>query len=361
MRLIAEHGLWTTGGPLAEPPAVAVLEVAGAVLAWTVDEPAAPVHVTFTDIAAADWLWRLIGEAGHVALLDAVRGVPADAQATIDIPDAIWDAQAAAPLRRLALGHWLRRWWPASVGDAIVDLDAAVLDAEVALLTTVAQDFFAEDTLDSDIDGLLQPHRDTLAAYRRDGDPRVAELAEACAELLDWPAPVDDAVPTQRRRDDYALVAGWEAFTDGWDDGTSPPAITGGTATIAWTSVPPAVFEAAEGNVDWSVHTDRTRSAVATVRTAVRGSAAGIEVRLRCADITAAGVLAADGTATLPLGISESAAWNQDWTTTELVVGAPGVGEDPQLRDRLRAFARARLSGVDDAFLAEVLAAESDY
>lgn len=361
MRFIAGDGLWQTGPPVAPPPAVAVLEVAGAVLAWTVDDPAAPVQITFTDITAADWVWRVTGTAGHVALLEALHGTPADAGVTVDLPDLTLDPGALAPLRRLAMGHWLRRWWPASVGDAIVDLDAAVLDAEIAVLTAATQEFFAEDTLDSDIDSLLRPHRDTLLAYRLDGDPRVAELAEACAELADWTAAVDDAVPALRRRDDYALAAGWDDVTHGWDDSTTGPVIVGGSRTIAWTTVPPAVFDAAEGNVDWSVHTDRTGAVVASVRTAVRGSAAGIEVRLRCADITAAGVLTADGTATLPLEISESAAWNQDWTATELVVGSPGTGEDRQLRDRIRELARSRLSGTDDAFLAEVLAAESDY
>ncbi|WNG79905.1 hypothetical protein C6A86_016675 [Mycobacterium sp. ITM-2016-00316] len=354
MRFVAGEGLWQTGPPVPPPPAVAVLEVAGAVLAWTVDDPAAPVQITFTDITAADWVWRVTGAAGHVALVDALHGTPADAGGTVDLPDLTLDPGALAPLRRLAIGHWLRRWWPASVGDAIVDLDAAVLDAEIAVLTASAQEFFTEDTLDSDIDSLLQPHRDILVAYRLDGDPRVAELAAACAELADWTPAVDDAVPTQRHRDDYALAAGW-------DDSATGPAIAGGARTIAWTTVPPAVFDAAEDNVDWSVHTDSTGAVVASVRTAVRGSAAGIEVRLRCADITAAGVLTADGTATLTLEISESAAWNQDWTATELVVGSPGVGEGRQLRDRMRELARSRLSGADDAFLAEVLAAESDY
>ena len=362
MRFVAREGLWQNGPQVPPPPAVAVLEVTGAVLAWTVDDPTAPVQITFTDITAADWLWRVAGEAGHVALVDALHGTPAATGATVDMPDLTLDPGALAPLRRLAIGHWLRRWWPASVGHAIADMDAAVLDAEIAALTASAQEFFTEDTLDSDIDSLLQPHRDTLVAYRFDGDPRVAELAAACAELADWTAAVDEAVPTRRRRDDYALAAGWDDFTNGWDDSTTGPTIVGGTRTIAWTTVPPAIFDAAEDNVDWSVHTDSTGAVVATVRTAVRGSAAGIAVRLRCADIAAAGVLTADGTATLPLGISDSAAWNQDWTATELVVGSPGVGEDRQLRDRLRAFARTRLAvPAPDAFLAEILAVESDY
>ena len=65
------------------------------------------------------------------------------------LPDAL------GPLRRLAVGHWLRRWWPASSRDGIVALDSAVLDGEIALLTAAAQDYFDDETLDSDVAELL--------------------------------------------------------------------------------------------------------------------------------------------------------------------------------------------------------------
>ena len=41
MRLVADSGLWSTGPPVAPSPLVAVLEVSGAVLSWTIDEPGA--------------------------------------------------------------------------------------------------------------------------------------------------------------------------------------------------------------------------------------------------------------------------------------------------------------------------------
>ena len=74
-----------------------------------------------------------------------------------------------------------------------------------------------------------------------------------------------------------------------------------------------------------------------------------------------------DGVATFPIvdaqqqSVPESAAWDHDWHTTAVTVGAD-VEESAQTRERIRDFARSRLrepSG--DAFLAEVLAAESDY
>ncbi len=82
MRLVADSGLWTTGRAdvTEEPPLVALLEVSGAVLSWTLNDPDdAPPRLTFTDVSRADWLWRVLGEAGHVALLSAVRdaAVPA--------------------------------------------------------------------------------------------------------------------------------------------------------------------------------------------------------------------------------------------------------------------------------------------
>ncbi|WP_241473625.1 hypothetical protein [Mycolicibacterium neoaurum] len=352
MKLTAQDGLWTTGGALAEPPAVAVLEVAGAVLAWTVDDPAAPVHLTFTDIAAADWLWRVAGESGHVALVAAIGDAMPAPSAVIDVAGVELAAEPLGRLRRLALGHWLRRWWPASMRDSIVELDAAVLDVEIAVLTAAAQDYFVDDTFDSDVEALLRPHRDVLAALGSSADPRITELLESCADLVDLPDPVD--VPAAWRRDDYALAAGGAGTA-------TQPSIARGTASISWGAVPPAVFDAAEDTVDWAVHADDAGRVILTVRTAVRAPADGIPVRFRGNGIAADAVLAADGTTTAELPITESAAWNHDWRTALLTVGGPAT-ESREARDRIRAFVRSRSrDGAADAFLAEVLAAESDY
>lgn len=357
MKLVAESGLWTTGAQVAAPPAVAVLEVAGAVLAWTVDDPAATAQLTFTDVAAAEWLWRVAGGHGHVAVIEALSGRAADPHATIDIADLELSPQMLAPLRRLALGHWLRRWWPASVRDSIADLDIAVLDAELAVLTAAAQEFFGEDTLDSDIEALLRPHRAALSAHLRDGDPRVAALIEPCLEMANWAEIAEpEEVSGARRRDDYALAAGGPA--------TSPADTIGaGTASISWSAVPPGIFDAAEDTVEWSVRGDGAGGAVADLRAVVSASAAGVPVRLRSGDVIATGVLDERGSVTLTLPISESAAWNRDWASTSVTVGQVGsTGEDRATRDRLRAFARSRLAvPAADAFLAEILAAESDY
>ncbi len=123
MKLVADSGLWSTGPLVAAEPLVAVLEVSGAVLSWAIDE-SWPPPITFTDLARADWLWRVLGESGHSALAAAVDGrLPGDAQ-TIDVNGVVVLPGSVDQLRRLALGHWLRRWWPASHRDGIAALDA---------------------------------------------------------------------------------------------------------------------------------------------------------------------------------------------------------------------------------------------
>ncbi|OOK75608.1 hypothetical protein BZL30_3586 [Mycobacterium kansasii] len=78
MRLVAESGLWTTGPAQRAAPLTAVLEVSGAVLSWTIDDPPddTATHIAFTDVSRADWLWRVVGETGHVALASALTTHP---------------------------------------------------------------------------------------------------------------------------------------------------------------------------------------------------------------------------------------------------------------------------------------------
>ncbi|MCV7101435.1 hypothetical protein [Mycobacterium palustre] len=380
MKLVADAGLWSTGPSTVEPPLVAVLEVTGAVLSWTVDDPAADAatRITFTDPSRADWLWRVLGESGHVAVTGALASErDADDAHTIELAGVDIVPGSVGPLRRLAVGHWLRRWWPASRRDGIVGLDRALLDAEVALLTSGAQAYFFDDTLDSDVVELLAPHAPALLTHLREGDPRVLDLVRAAAGLADevgiedagWPelyAALDDsgslvAMPSGRR-DDYALAAGAGGGARG---GVS---IAQGAAAINWSAVPPGIFDAAEDTVEWRVEAAGA-SVVAVVHAAVIGPApaTGIAVRLRSGAISGSGAMDAGGGATLPLAddrrgpLTESAAWDHDWSATSVVVGAD-VSESGEARDRARRWARSRLDRPPaDAFLAEILAAESDY
>ena len=378
MKLVADSGLWTTGPITAETPLAAVLEVSGAVLSWTIDDPPGDAHaqISFTDSSRADWLWRVLGESGHVALASAMDRA-ADQPHGIELAGVDIVPGSVEPLRRLAVGHWLRRWWPASRQDGIAGLDRALLDVEVALLTAGAEGFFADDTLDSDVAELLAPHGTALITHLAGDDPRIVDLVRAGAGLaeevgmedigwLELFAALDDSstglVMPSGRRDDYALAAG----TDRSPRGVAP--IARGVASINWSAVPPAIFDAGENTVDWSVETAGA-AAVAVVRAAVIGPnpATGVEVRLRSGAVSGAGALGADGRATLPLvdtqgrPMTESAAWDQDWQATSVVVGAE-VPETPETRERVRRWARARLDRpTEDAFLAEVLASESAY
>jgi hypothetical protein len=288
-------------------------------------------------------------------------------------------------LRRLALGHWLRRWWPASQRDGIAGLDPALLDVEIALLTVGAQAFFTDDTLDSDVAELLRPHGTALGGHAASGDPRIRELVRAGTGLADelgidgpgWPellAALDDSAALAQlpgtRQDDYALAAGTAAAARESIGGV----IGEGIASVTWSAVPPRIFDAAEHTVDWTVRATGTepRTVTAVVQAALIGpeDASGIGLRVRSGPARGDGVLEADGRATLPLvdaerrPLTESAAWNHDWTTTTIIVGADAVEsqETPQARERVRRWARARLDArPDDAFLAEILAAESAY
>ena len=362
MKLVADSGLWSTGPLVAPSPLVAVLEVSGAVLSWAIDEPG-PASITFTDLARADWLWRVLGESGHSALAAAVDGRPPEDAQTIDVNGVGLLPGSVDQLRRLALGHWMRRWWPASHRDAIAALDAALVDAEIALLTAAAQDFFADDTLDSDVAELIAPHSAALNALVQGGDPRIVELVRAATELTDDVGIVlAEPVPAAPRRDDYALAAGADRGQ------RNAGAVARGTSSLDWSGVPPALFDAAENTIDWLIEVaDPEVNAVVGVQLSGGDSPSGIPVRLRSGALSGSSVLNGRGQARFALvdaqqqPVSESAAWNHDWEGTTVTVGAD-VDESPQTRQRVRDFARARLAApAGDAFLAEILAAESDY
>ncbi len=364
MKPVADSGFWVVGPSVSVVPALAVLEVSGAVLEWTVDDPGgvAATRMTVTDVVAADWLWRVVGPTGHAAIASGAELADVDL-----LPEAL------EPLRRLAVGHWLRRWWPESSRGGIVRLDRALLDAELAVLVSAAQEFFTEDTLDSDVEGLLAPHQMALRAFEMGGDPRVVEMVLACAELADevgaWSSepsepPVNSVAGC---RDDYALAAGR-------DGDRARGAIARGVGSVDWIAVPQGMFDAAERTIDWSVEAADT-SVFATVRVALTGQvpARGIDVRLRAGSVSGTGVFDAQGTAALTLvredgrELTENQAWDHDWSTTNVAVGPePSDNADfaaaATLRQRIRDFARARLAHPGpDAFLAEVVAAESDY
>jgi hypothetical protein len=382
MRVRAESGLWATGSVERELPLVTVLEVSGAVLSWTLDadhvrEPGPP-RIDFTDPLRADWLWRVVGEPGHVRVAAAIESRPGASEA-IDLDGIDVAADAIAVPRRLALGHWLRAWWPASVRDGIEPLDRVLLDAEIAVLTAEAQDFFSDDTLDSDVSDLLSPLAAALSHHVRFGDPRVIDLVRRCVDLVDEIG-VDSAVygddwadlaelfadrpahaePATMRQDDYALAAGGGTSGD-------TAAIAAGTGSLSWGGVPAGTFDAAEGTVEWTVRADPDAVVVVTVAVLPDADPTGVAVSVDAGPFTGAATLGPAGRARIDLvdtaqhRVTDAQAWAHEWSTASVAVGVP-VDEAPATRDRVRSFARRRLAEPGpDSFLAEILAAESDY
>src|SRR5215218_1915212 len=154
--------------------------------------------------------------------------LPDDAK-TIDVTGVAVLPGSVNQLRRLALGHWMRRSWPASHRDGIAALNGALLDAEIALLTSGAQDFFGDDTFDSDMAELLADHSATLNELVRAGDPRVVDLVRSASELTEDVGIVfAEPVAAAPQRGDYALAAGAER------DRRATETIARGTSSVAW-------------------------------------------------------------------------------------------------------------------------------
>ncbi|MGK2883078.1 MAG: hypothetical protein ACSLE6_20625 [Mycobacterium sp.] len=374
MKLEAVAGLWTTGRLAAAAPLLAALELEGAVLSWAIDQPSTAPDLTFTDVRRADWLYRLVGDNGHVAVLSAVAAEHPSTGAAFDLVGVQMIAGSLEPLHRLAVGHWLRRWWPASTRDGIATLDRALLDAEVALLTVDAQGFLSDELVDAEVAELLGPQASALLDHLHQGDPRAVGLVSAAVDVADdcgvagpgWEdvyaaRDQDIAVAAQQLvRDDFALAAGRAGVR------TVVP-IAAGTATVAWCAVPPHIFDAADNTVSWTVE-QSGGDAIAVVSAALLGSGspAGVEVRFTAGRIAGAGVFDARGAVVLSLSdgdspLTEAALWGRDWSTAAVTIGA-AAQDSPESRQRVRALARRRLATPGaDAFLAEILAAEADY
>ncbi|HEY9313901.1 hypothetical protein [Williamsia sp.] len=380
MRMQSESGLWVVGRVDDETPVVAVLEVSGAVLSWTVDT-AGPPQIAFTALDQADWLWRVIGETGHVAVMNAIGETGGATNRTVEVDGVEILPGTLDTARRLAVGHWLRRWWPAGTREGIGSLDHAVLDAEIALLTVAAEDLFTDITFDSEVGSLLAPHAAAYLWHLRSGDRRVVDLVRRAVELavevgageeqdsdlwMELAAMQHDSsvdgVPEGSRQDDYSLAAGDGRTADA-------TAIGRGSASIKWGGVPPRIFDAGENTATWTIPRPAAGSGVvAIVRTAVTGDVdpSGIEVSLRSGAIVGAAALDRDGTARVDLtsagaSVTETDLWDHNWSDTVLTVGVP-VTESTAIRHRVRAFARGRVAAPPpDAFLAEILLGESDY
>lgn len=210
-------GDWPTS-----PEVVALLEGAGAFLAWDVladtAVPAARVH---DPERAAEWLWEVYGDAAEAVLGGASEvEVPADGD---------WRVRDAC--RRAAQLEWARAWWPASVTAGVPALDPVVLHAERAVaLSTV------EHLLD-DPDAVERALASVMSLAVPTSDPELDALAGRVSALAeDYGVELRPAeAPT---RSGFALAAG------GVDAAGGVTALSG-SSTVDWALVPHGVVDAA--------------------------------------------------------------------------------------------------------------------
>ncbi|MDU0288594.1 hypothetical protein [Saccharothrix longispora] len=202
------------------PERTALVEAAGAVLAWDVLVDGPPAARVDDPERAADWLWEVYGDAAA----DVLGGAD-----EVDVPVG-GDLPVRDACRVLAQLTWARAWWPASAAAGVPALDPVLLAAERAVATSAA-----EHLLD-DPDATARAVAEVVGDVPDPGLAlRVAELAEDCGVVRD-PAPT---------RSSHALAAGV----------TGPRAgvtVLSGLFPVDWALVPQGAVDAA-APVEWAV------------------------------------------------------------------------------------------------------------
>ncbi|MFF2957896.1 hypothetical protein ACFVT1_03000 [Streptomyces sp. NPDC057963] len=249
----------------------AVLDVAGAVLAWPVlGDPGLPVAEVNDVGRAQQWLWAVYGERTAAAVHACAAGEPAGPRVAADV------TALAGGAARLGFGHWAARWWPASYADGIPALEPDVLGLELAALTHACQQLFDDfgDQPDDCAAELIEDHRsalDPLTEWWR-AAPRPTDTArhlESVLRLIDDAAdsagldgqalrrlrssldqrrpagtPVDPGA-LFARQGGYALAAGDPLVAGG-------RVIARGSGTNDWRRYPPGFVDASETAVSWT-------------------------------------------------------------------------------------------------------------
>ena len=329
------------------------LEAAGATFTWALDDPpGSGPHLHLWAPGEADWLWRIIGEQAHADTLAGLTG-RRDVDAVVSAPAEI------GLLHRLAWGHWLRRWWPASVVDGIDPLPSLILDAEVAVLTADCEMYFGDATFDGDPLAVLDAHDeaaiDSLALHPRQ------DVRDLHRRLLgiDAAAPESGPVPSGDQGD-YALAAG---------PGTAAGSGTGiarGWASVPWESVPAHTFDAAENTIAWSVDAAPHVVADITVTLLPGRTAAPVPVALSLHDpaFEAQATLSPDGRLPIPLPLTATEAWGADWSALVVTVGGVDARDSREQREQVRTLVRERIAGgtgLTGLFVAERIVADNAY
>lgn len=252
----------------------AVLDVAGAVLVWSVlGEPGPPLAEIHDTGRAQQWVWAVYGERVAAAVHDAGAGEPTGERVAAETPPL---AGAAA---RLGFAHWAARWWPASYPDGIAALEPDVLGLETAALTHRCQQLFDDrgDQPDDCAADLIEEHRAALAPLLRwwHSAPQQAHTArhlDRVLRLVDGAADCAGLDGTALRRLRSALDEGPEhgragapadpatlftrhagyALAAGDAHGAGGRVIARGAGTNDWRRYPPGLVDAGEHAVSWT-------------------------------------------------------------------------------------------------------------
>ncbi|SJM66529.1 hypothetical protein FM112_11845 [Gulosibacter sp. 10] len=330
-----------------------VLECAGAVLEWPLDAAATdPPRISVLDAAEADWLWMLLGEAAHVALLEEAARLADAAPDARQLPVEL-DGTLAAELHRLAHARWAASWWPESPADGIPGLDAALLDAEALELAEALEPCLGE-AVDEDRARFERHGPEPYRVYAHSPEPRIAALAAAALGRLEEDAPGAGAAgggpagsgASVREAggfadaDRYALAAGY-----GGGGARLPEGVLSGTAPICWQAVPPGCFDAGESALRWSIEAGAAPRLALAARLLPKADVRGLAVEIRVGDAADAAVTAelrADGTAEAALPLAPATVWLLRPEDVHVRIG-PAVEEPPAVRARVRAHAEARL------------------
>jgi len=221
MRVSRASGLVVGDWP-ARPEVTALLEGAGAVLAWDVlaDDPVPAARID-DPARAAEWLWEIYGSAAEEILGGGTE---------VDVP-AAGDWRVRAACRTVAQLDWAHAWWPASTTAGVPALDPVVRQAERAVAVSTV-----EHLLD-DQDAVSRALAEVVSFDTPDAElsERVAALAEDHGVVLS---------PVVPGRAAYALAAG-----AGSSAGTT---VLTGSSIVDWTLVPAGVVDAAAA-AEWSV------------------------------------------------------------------------------------------------------------
>ncbi|MGQ4433523.1 hypothetical protein [Streptomyces sp. SAS_260] len=287
------------GGPAAASDFTrAVLDVAGAVLAWPVVGDAGLPTAEIHDVQGAQqWLWVVYGEQVAAAVHACGVGESASARVAAEL------TALAGSAARLGFGHWAARWWPASHLEGIPALQPDVLGLELAALTHTCQQLFdTDDDQPADyvaeligdhkagLDTLIQwwhstpPSSDTARRLEyvlrtvddaADGAGLDGESLRHLRAALDRPradgTPVD-VTALFARHDDYALAAGEPLVTGG-------RVIARGAGTNDWRRYPPGFVDASETAVSWTARALGARRQI-EVEVVAHIAAPGAEVPL---------------------------------------------------------------------------------